>query len=497
MAISVRNRPMPAAPVASSCASSSARPVGRGGRAVAQGGPVGGAGHARLLRPAVHPHHLALRAQHQVALVGIQHRLVAGLRRLPRAAWGGERRQAEGAGQDGGMAGRRGLLDHHPGDAAGVPFEQLGRAQPAGQQQGARRHRRRLPAIEGGEQAADQVLDIGQALAQVGVGHAAHAVAQVGGDAVHRGLGRKPAAHRIGHALQPAAVGGHQLVGIQDLARGGGIWPGHGAVGQAGGDQRVDPLLHAHHRLVQPGEFAGGVLGQQAVRGCGGAGHQHRADRHPRGQRHAGEAARQGIHQRLLAGLGGMGGEQLGEQHRHRLHHLHLVGVVVARGAVLHGEHAQGAAGAAHRHGEHGGVAILAGLGPPGEGGVVLRVGEVLRQLGGGGQAHDALAHAQPGHADRLRAQALRGGQLQHLAGAHHVDRAHLADQFGRHQANELRHRGRAARHEVAQPGQKAARRGHGTEIGQNGARGNRRAGVRRGDEAIVIRRKKGRFFFF
>ena len=84
-------------------------------------------------------------------------RLVAGLGRLQRAARAAERRQAQRAGEDGGVAGGAGFLDHHAGDAARVPVQQLGRAQPAREQDRARRHRRRrLAAVERAQQAAGQ-----------------------------------------------------------------------------------------------------------------------------------------------------------------------------------------------------------------------------------------------------------------------------------------------------------------------------------------------------
>ena len=47
---------------------------------------------------------------------------------------------------------------------------------------------------------------------------------------------------------------------------------------------------------------------------------------------------------------------------------LHLLVGVAARRAVLHREHAQRPPGAAHRHGQHGGERLLAGLRPIGEG---------------------------------------------------------------------------------------------------------------------------------
>jgi len=64
--------------------------------------------------------------------------------------------------------------------------------------------RRRAVAAECCQQPTDHVLHVGQALAQIRIGDPAHAVAQVGGNPVHGGLGGQPAADSLGHPPQPA-----------------------------------------------------------------------------------------------------------------------------------------------------------------------------------------------------------------------------------------------------------------------------------------------------
>jgi hypothetical protein len=150
-------------------------------------------------------------------------------------------------------------------------------------------------------------------------------------------------------------------------------------------------------------------------------------------------------------------GEHLGQQHSHRLEVLDLRRLVAARVAVLHRDDAEHATGAAQRHGEHRREEVLAGLAAIGEGRVVLRVRQVERLAGRGDQTDDALADPQMGPAHGFLAQADGGGKLQHLAGAHDVDRADLGDEFRGHQAGQLPERRRAARGQRPQTGQEAA----------------------------------------
>jgi len=192
--------------------------------------------------------------------------------------------------------------------------------------------------------------------------------------------------------------------------------------------------------------------------------HHRRADHQPRYQDLAGELARQaGDHAFRRRFHQAADGQHLGHQHGHRFQRLDLVGVVAARGAVLDGQHAQGLSGTADRHRQHGGKGLLAGFRAIGESGMVLRVRQVEHGVGRRRQADDALAHAQPGPPDGAVLQALAGGQLQHVARAHDIDRANLAHQLAGNEAHQLGQRQGATGQQVAQSGQQAAWRGHGS----------------------------------
>ena len=172
-------------------------------------------------------------------------------------------------------------------------------------------------------------------------------------------------------------IGGDQAIGLQHLARCRRVRAAAHAIRHAG-DQLVETLLHALRGLVQAGQFGRRVVGQQAHRAAPVAVQHDRADGDAGDQRRAGEHPRHGGGDALLRAVGGAGrGQHLGQQHRHGLQFVHFLLGVAARIAVLHRDHAQSAAGAAHRHGEHGGERLLAGLRTVGEGGMVLRVRQV------------------------------------------------------------------------------------------------------------------------
>ena len=152
--------------------------------------------------------------------------------------------------------------------------------------------------------------------------------------------------------------------------------------------------------------------------------------------------------------------DELGEHHGDGLQRLDLVLGVVALRAVLHDQHAEHAAAAQDRHAHQRVVDLLAGLRPVGEIGMRLRVGQRQRPRGGGDDADQALADAQPGAVHRLGPQALGGEELQHLAGAHDVAGADLRHHVGGDDVDDLveplLRRARAG-HGVAQPAQQAA----------------------------------------
>ena len=267
--------------------------------------------------------------------------------------------------------------------------------------------------------AVPQVLQVGQPLAQIGIGDAAHAVVQLAGDPLHRRLGGQPAADHLGHPFQPAGVGRNQAIGFEHVARCR-YFRAAGQIVRHAGDQLVETLLHALRRIVQAREF--GLAGRRPAAAPGGGGS--RAAR-PGRWRCPGTSVEPAKTRGIVAptpssgAVGGAGRRQdLGEQHRHGLQLVHLIVGVAARIAVLHRDHAQRPSGPPHRHGQHGGERFLAGLGAVGEGRVVLRIRQVHHLTGGGAQPDDALADAQPRAADGQRVEAFGGGQLQDLAWA-------------------------------------------------------------------------------
>ena len=147
------------------------------------------------------------------------------------------------------MAAGAGLLHRHAADAGGVPVEQFGRSETPGEQDCAGRHlRARLVAGQRAQQPSREVLQVGQPLAQIGIGDAAHPVVQLAGDPLHRRLGRQPAADHLGHAFQPAGIGRDQAIGLQHVARRR-HFRAAGQIVRHAGDQLVETLLHALRRL--------------------------------------------------------------------------------------------------------------------------------------------------------------------------------------------------------------------------------------------------------
>ena len=92
---------------------------------------------------------------------------------------------------------------------------------------------------------------------------------------------------------------------------------------------------------------------------------------------------------------------------------------------------------------------------------MVLRIRQVHDVVGGRADADDAFAHAQACQADRIRAQAVGGDQLQHVAMAQDVDGANLRLQLPRGQPHDVGQRGCARGHHLAQTGEQPARPSH------------------------------------
>ncbi len=117
---------------------------------------------------------------------------------------------------------------------------------------------------------------------------------------------------------------------------------------------------------------------------------------------------------------------ELGQDRGDDLQGLDLFLVVMAAGAVLDDDDAEGAAAAQDGHAEKGVERILARLRPVGELGMALRVGEIERLGRARDLAHQAFAEREAGLVHGRRVQAFGGEELERLVGRHEIDRAHL-----------------------------------------------------------------------
>ena len=148
-------------------------------------------------------------------------------------------------------------------------------------------------------------------------------------------------------------------------------------------------------------------------------------------------------------------GDELGHHHGGGLERLDLLLGVLARRAVLHHQHADHPAAPQDRHAHQGTIDLLARLGPIGEIGMGLGIGQRQGPGVAGDIADQPLADPEPGPMHGLQLQPFGGEELQHLAGAHHIGRAdlrHHAGGDGAHDAAQPLLRGPALGHEGAQP---------------------------------------------
>ena len=395
-------------------------------------------------------------------MLAVQGDAVAGLDLGERAGHPADHRDVERLGDDRDMGGQGALLEDHAAQPRPIVFQKLGGAQRTGHQDElARQHRRVGQQAAPGEvhqQPVGQRIEIGQPLLEIGIGDMRHAQPGLLLDAAHRGLRRETGADRLAHVAPPAGVMGEHAVGFQHLAM--------LAVGDLGQQQQPidrgakarDGRLETHRLLVrvlghQPGDLDPDLVQDrlaqchaldqtqalQPIRTC---------DRATIGReaRVVDQAAR---------------GDHLGEHRGDDLERLDLlVGVVPAR-PVLHHQHAGDAAAMDDRHAQEGVVDLLAGLGPVGEVGMALRVGQVDHGTLGGDPPDQALADPQPGLVHRARPQALGREQLEIVAAPEHVGRADLGDDVGGDHADhavEALLRADRRRHQLHQPAQQAAR---------------------------------------
>ena len=121
-------------------------------------------------------------------------------------------------------------------------------------------------------------------------------------------------------------------------------------------------------------------------------------------------------------------GDHLGDHHRRGFQRLDLVVAIVPHGAVLHHEHAQRAPGSQDRNTEEGVVDFLAGLRKIGEGGMLLRVGQIQGACTCRDRTDETLAEPQLRQVHGAGVEAFRRVQLEHRVGPQHIERAHFRD---------------------------------------------------------------------
>ena len=159
-------------------------------------------------------------------------------------------------------------------------------------------------------------------------------------------------------------------------------------------------------------------------------------------------------------------GDHLRQDHGDGLQRLDLFLVVLTAGAVLHHQHAEHAAGAHDRHAGERVIDLLARLRTVGELRMALRVVERQRPGVRGDVADQALADPQARAMHGRGIEALGGEQLEHLAGAQQVDRAHLGHHLVGDQAHDFAQGflGRTTtRHRVPEPLEEHSRSGQGS----------------------------------
>ncbi len=398
--------------------------AGEGG-GVAQPGELGAAlqphPEARLQRG----DDVGARPQVGLAALGVDDHRVAFADLVAQTDQPADAGDVERPGDDRGVAGGRALLEQDALQLAAVVFQQVGRAEAAGDQDRVVGQHPGLAAVAGqvAQQAVVEVLEVVDAFAQVMVARLAEAGAMFGAHPLDGHLRRDAGAHRLGQRAVPAAAVGQHLVGLEQLV--------------AGAEHRLVALEH----LVDLGLQFGDGLGQPRL-------FRHRvvaeqlADRHRRLVQHR-DAEREAVGQLLsaqplrplrreldvlqLERIDQVAGrDHLGQHHGDDLQVLDLVLAIDPAGAVLDHDDADRAPAAQQRHAEEGVERVLAGLRPVREG----RVSGGVRQVERPAQPHDladqALAGLHPGDVDGAGVEALCGEQL-HLARlARQVERTDL-----------------------------------------------------------------------
>ena len=303
-----------------------------------------------------------------------------------------DRGDAERARDDGDVGGRAAFLEDEAAQPLAVVVEQRRRTHRPRDQDRVLRQvlaRRRVVAAEQlAQQAVGEIVEVVQALAQVGIGLAQHAGAGVGLDALDRGFRGQAGRHRLLELVHPAAVVGEHAVGFEHVAMLAAF--GHVAVLEHGvevGAQRRDRRLQALAFLV-------GIVGDEIGDDDPRLVQHHVAERDAvveRGSVEVQGAARGGLGARRRDGGELARRDHLRHHHGGGLERLDLLLGVGAPRPVLHHQHAERVAGAQDRHPEEGAVDLLAGFRAVGEGGVRLRLGQVDGVRLAGDEADEAF----------------------------------------------------------------------------------------------------------
>ena len=396
-------------------------------------------------------------------MIAIDDNEIAGVDPLGRALDPADRRHVERARDDRDMRRRRAFFEHQTHDAAMGIVEQFGRSHRArdedefGRQlarHGFPRRRRRKVAL----QAVGKVFEINEPLTQIRIARLHHAAAGLVADLLDCRLGGQTAADGIGDSSDPAAIGREHPVGFEDVPMLAGAEP------ITRRDQLVDRIAHRRDRMPEAFDLGSDILGDDLMDQQARLVQHRRTDRQPGVEPNTREP--DGEHSADLAFRDFAridefaAGYEFGNDHRDRLQYLDLVVVIIALRTVLNNQHAKDAPTAQDRHAHQRSVDLLAGFRPVGEGRVCLRIGQRQRARGGCNQSDQALSDAQSRAMDGFRPQPLGSKKLEHLAGAHRVDRRDLGDHLRGDNADDtvqpfLRRAG--TRHRVAQAPQQAA----------------------------------------
>jgi len=366
---------------------------------------------------------------------------------------------AQRPGDDGHVTRRPPLLQHDAPEGPRVVVEERRRPH------GARHEDRvlgkgRVPCRAGADQrpqqAVGEVVEVVQALAEIGVGLPQHPRPVVRLHPLHGGFRGEARGDGLAHPAQPALVVGEHPHRFQHL-------PGFGGADAVPPlDQGIDGRAHAPDRRIQPLDLAVDVLGDEGLHHEARLVQHHVAEPDPvREGQPPGHECLAGDARLRAEAVELPGGDHLREHHRGGLERLDLLLGIDPVGLVLDREHAEGMAGAQEGDAEEGVIDFLARLRAVREGRVLLRVRQGQGLGRRGDQADEALVGAQPGEMHRLAVQALGGEEFEDVVVAQHIDRADLRHDVGGDQDDdpvETRLRTHRLRHGFAEAAQQKAR---------------------------------------